>query len=302
MCYNKYYNKNKESANNMAIYNLTHGTPEKITKDNPFQLFDYEKKGEQLGVSGNGVDAYGPGIYAFIDDPDFSKAAMFSQGKFAYRLKVESESDMSKACPFSVPEEAWIEVVSGLVNHVREQANWDIDTFRGLLDDVVLAVENGEDPEKEIEALNEHLEGVASSSLDYSDYDISDYEDIDDWRCEIDDGYHDYNDPADKILTEVYSLSKSKEEFVNKIMSQNDNLWGVVKDMFNAVAVITNSNDYESFNKTFAELTQKHCAEHADMTLATVNDGHFAVIFDPNAIEVVKTHDFTRENEMEISL
>lgn len=285
----------------MRTLTLTHGSPERISPKDGFRLFDYEMKSGKAEISGNGQDSFGPGIYSFVEDPDFSRASLYAGGGYVYRLKVNVDETIDQMYPETILPETWIEIVEELIEFHRNEANYNEDDFSGLLWEVESAYENGTH-HAALEKVQEHLESIKDEPLDYADYDIDDYDDIDEWACALRDAYRDTADPANFIWEEVYATNNSLEDCINKSINRANNLWEVVREMFNLTAVDVNGTNVRSFNHTFQNVVLNKTRHIVEMTAAIVNDGEFAVIFDTDKISFDKTIDLQRQKEAALEM
>ncbi|WP_425263020.1 hypothetical protein [Vibrio owensii] len=280
---------------------LTHGSPNKIDPKEGFQIFDYVSKNGESEISGNGNDSFGPGIYTFASDPDYSKANLYANGGYIYKLKLDVENTIDEFDPEYMSVEQWTKVVEVMVEHHRQHARYDEDEFSGLVYEVENAFEDGSH-HAALEKLQDHLENIIDEPLDYNQFDIDDYEDVSEWAEAINDEYRNEADPASFIWEQVYANSNSLEDFLTKVMYRSENLWEVLTEVYNLTSVeVDGSGGFKCWNNTFKNAVLNLTRHEIEMTAAVVNDGHFVVIFDTNKIEVAKMIDLDRSQKLEMT-
>lgn len=286
---------------------IVHGSKNDILKSNEgkFTLFDYSKNNTTNELSnehlGNGIDAEGPGIYSFNVDhlgyaESLKRASCYvgksDESQFLYVLNIPIEKDdlMNNRDADEISEDEWYSVIDEFTSQIRKQKNMSVEVLDKKIEDVIEQMEEGVTPSVE------ELENIF---VDYDGFDF-DYlkpEDFDgayDWGNAVRTQYDEIVDPC------AYITDEGVENIYTYAINGADNLWDVVKSIWNSCAVDTRSYDISTYNKTFQEVMLNILGDDYDLTAAAANEDQFVVIFDTNKIKIDKVINLSNEPTKEL--
>lgn len=265
---------------------LTHGSVQNVALNGGFQAFDHtldHNNKEQEGFIDNGLDAYGPGVYTWLAEGEHAKDSVSNaqrytgENGFVHFLSVEvDEEDFLNNMPSDeIEEETWAKIINNFIDRRHQQTGWNKEALEETLNDFYSAIESGE--EIDLDLFKEQTQQFLKIDLDY--HNPNEAECPQEWIDQILDEY-DMEDPCIYVYEEG-----GPEKLASLIPTQHDDLWSVIKSMWNLVAVNGDGCRYESYNKTFIDA----CLEEVDWPLvgAAVEDQIF-VVFDPSEIRINK--------------
>jgi hypothetical protein len=288
-----------------------HGSPTDIrqTNNSKFRLFDYLTKvnGEPDGHVNNGQDQFGPGIYAFPGEGNnyqnsIKGAACYTdkESGFVYILSVDvEEPDFINAQPIDkIDESIWVDVIERFITKRRDQENCSLDDFHEAVDKIMTMVNDGDDVADDF--VKETFKQFDGMDFDYLKLESAD--DIDEWESQVTEQYF-LADPCSSIFDEG-----GPEAIVQYAMTASDNLWEVLKTIWNRTAVVNSGIGYNTYNDTFQKSVLEVFAENeiTNFKVAKVNDeyedNYFFVIFDTDSIQIEKVINVTNQHDYEAAL
>jgi hypothetical protein len=263
------------------------------------RLFDYTydpntKKSTNRSVN-SGLDAYGPGIYAFGTEKDFEidpsllREAQRHAGKggegstFGFSLDMPELTFANEHDAYAIPEHEWVAVIEAVITQRRQHENYDLDAFSRAFEDIVDEFENTDVmPHKDdIDAVFNLINETTPRDFDYE---MSDPQDLREWFEDYRDADASYADPMSSFFEEYGSV----EGAADYVMARSDNLWETTKGIWEACAVTNTGKGYESFNYAFQRATLNHVSDSELLQVARVNEdaSPFYVIFDSDNLKV----------------
>lgn len=289
----------------MSSLHFVHGS--KAAPDKPedfrFRLFNYlyDPNGiHQDYYVSSGLDAEGPGIYAFSRDengftPERIKNAqdytpMLQGSVIGFHIDLTDEEG-ERIVPANehpadeVDAEYWVEVINTFIQRLHALKGYDEDLIEEAIEHVAdvwqTHADNGYDMEHPdlIEA-TQQLEHAIGGGFTIRECPPSDYDNVDEWRDAMRDSSAMY-DPASHIHD-----NGGVESVVSYAMMASDDLWGVVKNLHNTIAVSATGKGYQSYNLEFYEAVKRVIPDMSLLRYANVNNGGFQVVFDVDAIQV----------------
>jgi hypothetical protein len=255
-------------------------------------LFDYQQHhdgGADNRHIGNGLDAHGPGIYAFPVE-ETTQVAAVKDDAFGYMgddglgsvlgLSLDCDPDVVPANELpadSIPVEEWEAVIEHVVNERRRLGNYYLEDFEAAL--YALADEwdaSGERPS--VDALEELVKDAGE--LPVNEIDPADYDSPEEWRDELDSVVETY-DPANRIME-----NGGPDGIARHAVERSENLWSVLCYIQGVAAYESTGIGDNTYNKTLHFAVMNNVSEPDLLTYAKVNDGAFCVIFDVDALRV----------------
>lgn len=272
-----------------------------------FEMFNYiydanTKKSDHPSV-GSGLDAEGPGIYAFCG----GSKSKFTQEQYdlayGYSNQVNGsvigfEVDMTDidgepilpANSYDSTEidgELWEAVVERFIVKLRDLERFQYDEADSAVETLADAWEKYSgsahpDDERDVLVAAKELVDLTGGKVSLSECNPKDYDDIEEWKDNIRSSIN-ISDPVSHIVDEGGASA-----VVNYAISSSDNLWQVVKVIYDRCAVIRTGLGYKCYNDLFYKACRDELPdlEMSMIRAASVNDGLFYVVFDIDAIKV----------------
>ncbi|TVN08326.1 hypothetical protein FPV63_04590 [Vibrio cholerae] len=286
---------------------FTHGSPNKIDE---FKLFNgrirRDKKmvvalDEDVVFSNNSNDIYGSGIYAYygVNTEQASLHASHEENPgYVYVLKVEHNGFIDDLESDYIDTESWLEIINNVISRVYEINGYDEERISSAIYNFASEwEENGAAP-SEGEAFDE-LNTVLPDFLD--DVSPDEYDDPDYWKYTAEEHVNNFIDPCN-LVYEEFATCKSREHFVLETMRRSNNMWQMIRNMSETIAVIGTDGNVDFYSKVFHEEVCKYEQNPGDLSVARAHpDENFGVIFNTDAIEIRNVIDLSKVKEKDSS-
>jgi len=286
-------------------------TPEKPSEFE-FKLFNYtydsrREVADHPNVN-SGLDASGPGIYAYgVDDsltlPENSlETAKKHSGKngngsvFGFSVNMTS-SDGSKIPlaneqepdAISLPE--WIKVINAMQEKIRKAHNYDPSSARLTAQEIANSWKEGGDIplDSQIKKLNETLGGESNKYELRTDK----HNNPDLWLKQVRDAITSA-DPA-SFITEDFGVN----ELASMQIDYSEDLWETLTNVWSVCAVERRAHRQISYNELFKDAIRENIEKPELLTAANVNDGLFYVVLglERTSIDYALTYKYDIDEE-----
>lgn len=278
-----------------------------------FNLFDYlydpNTKSSNKKEVGSGLDAYGPGIYAFgltsnqVDQETYKNAATYAGTDKGAIIGFEVDMLDHDGKPVRTAERypadfydegTWEEVIECFIEKLHKHHSYNEENLNDAVEQITsLWPDDPSDESSYSEALQIQLDRLTQNSggnTPLKSVMLSDYDDPYDWESEMKATIELY-DPASHIRDEG-----GPSHVVAYCLNRSENLWDMVKEVFNMTATISHGRGVDSYNNMFYQAVRETVPDMAPLRVAAVNDGHFFVVFDVDAI-TINSMEITRRQE-----
>lgn len=286
---------------------FTHGSPNKIDE---FQLFNgrirRDKKmvvalDEDVVFSNNSNDIYGSGIYAYygVNTEQASLHASHEENPgYVYVLKVEHNGFIDDLESDYIDTESWLEIINNVISRVYEINGYDEERISSAIYNFASEWEESGEAPSEGEAFDE-LNAVLPDFLD--DVSPDEYDDPDYWKYTAEEHVNNFIDPCN-LVYEEFATCKSREHFVLETMRRSNNMWQMIRNMSETIAVIGTDGNVDFYSKVFHEEVCKYEQSPGDLSVARAHpDENFGVIFNTDAIEIRNVIDLSKVKEKDSS-
>ncbi len=286
---------------------FTHGSPNKIDE---FQLFNGRISRDKKSVvafdndvvfSNNSNDVYGSGIYAYYG-ANTEQASLHASHEenpgYVYVLKVEHNGFIDDLESDYIDTESWLEIINNVISRVYEINGYDEERISSAIYNFASEWEESGEAPSEGEAFDE-LNEVLPDFLD--DVSPDEYDDPDYWKYTAEEHVNNFIDPCNLVYDE-FATCKSREHFVLEAMRRSNNMWQMIRNMSETIAVIGTDGNVDFYSKVFHEEVCKYEQNPGDLSVARAHpDENFGVIFNTDAIEIRNVIDLSKVKEKDSS-
>lgn len=298
----------------MAEMKFIHGSSATPAEPESFEfsLFNYNyrsdgqnNKAKHHAVN-SGLDAEGPGIYAFgqpmsrkFTQEQLSSAHGYA-GKggegsvwgFTVDMTTPDGDKLKTADKYpadEIPSHEWAAVIEFMVNGIRRLNAFDDEGSKERIEQMAerWRCENVPPSEADFAELNK----LAGNGMYWNENNPAQSRHIDDWERTALQNLE-YADPAHFIIEEC---GGDFDDLAENAIDQSDHLWQTLKAVWNWSAVENRGSSYNSYNALFLEAVQANISDAHLLRVANVNHGHFYVIFDVKQIQPVFAEIYTHD-------
>lgn len=292
--------------NKLRFIHGSHALPE-TPEDFSFRLFDYKSDpNNKTGLAhiNNGLDSYGPGIYAFpvteqsparYDDVLGFRGHEGEGSVIGFSLHLIDQYTEEPIHPSNqIPSAAiniddWEQAVEVFLKELSARKGLDTSTFSEDIDRFVANWSEGaskEQIQEEYESLKVSYPGV-----ELQDYEPDDYNDAYEWESEV-----------SVAVEELGPLSNIYDEFgnaggvVEAALRTADSAWEFMVNVYNGIAVSNSGAGTQSWNGLFHEVLLRELSEESlnQIVYADVNldpegqktEYSFCVVFGTHKVEI----------------
>ncbi|APD92186.1 hypothetical protein BM525_20100 (plasmid) [Alteromonas mediterranea] len=284
----------------------SHALPE-TPEDFSFRLFDYKSDpNNKTGLAhiNNGLDSYGPGIYAFPvteQSPARYDDVLGFRGHegegsvigFSFhsvdQYTEEAILPSNQISSAAIDTDDWEQAIDVYLKELSARKGLDTSTFSEDIDKFVASWDEGASKEQ----IQEEYESLKASypGVELQDYDPEDYNDAFEWESEVITASEELGP-----LSNIYDEFGGAAGVVEAALRSADTAWEFMVNVYNGIAVSSSGAGTQSWNGLFQEVLLRELSEsslnqivYADVNLdpqGQKTEHSFCVVFGTHKVDI----------------